>query len=53
MDFFTGKPDVLEMIGDDYDNSDDEDEDEDEDDEDAVCADLCLPALILIGSSNS
>jgi len=51
VDFFTGKPDVLEMIGNDYDNSDDEDEDED--DEDAVCADLCLPALILIGSSNS
>jgi len=51
VDFFTGKPDVLEMIGDDYDNSDDEDE-EDED-EDAVCADLCLPASILIGSSNS
>lgn len=51
MDFFTGKPDILEMIGDDYDN--DEDEDEDDEDEDAVCADICLPALTLIGSSNS
>ena len=55
VDFFTGKPDILEMISDGYDNIDDEDEDEDEDeeDEDVVCADTCPPALTLIGSSNS
>jgi len=52
VDFFTGKSDVLEMVADDYDDIDDDDDDDDDEDEDAVCTDLCLPALTLIGFFN-